>query len=392
MKLKRVSLQLSWLDGLAVVTWGLVFAISLFILKGSSADYQEFSKPIVACFILYIVAFFGATRSGQFITFKYIQELFYFVQLLSAVGIMLMFPADYTPILTIIWAGMLIHFFSFRTSVVILIAVIIVWFSLYSWRWDKEHVYFTASLYGTFHLFSLLMSRQTQLAEQAREQADQLNRQLLATQHLLTQSTQQHERTRIARELHDLLGHHLTALTINLQVSAHLCASAGNQEAKDKVEQSYALAKLLLSDVREAVSTIKANDGMDLTSAIEMLIKDVPKLTIHYQSSEQVDQVLNIEGLQIANDIIRIIQEAMTNTLRHSSATDFWMTLDLADNNIVLVMYDNGRAPKSLTLGNGLQGISERVNALNGTADFDVSSSFLAISISIPVINLDQGR
>ena len=52
---------------------------------------------------------------------------------------------------------------------------------------------------------------------EAKEHANQLNRELLATQELLSQASKQAERVRIARNIHDLLGHHLTALTINLR-------------------------------------------------------------------------------------------------------------------------------------------------------------------------------
>src|SRR5690606_35509497 len=87
---------------------------------------------------------------------------------------------------------------------------------------------------------------------QAREDQRRLNAELRATRALLAESVRVNERTRISRELHDLLGHHLTALSLNLEIASHLADGA----AREHVGQAQTLAELLLSDVREAVSQL----------------------------------------------------------------------------------------------------------------------------------------
>ena len=104
-----------------------------------------------------------------------------------------------------------------------------------------------------FNVFALIMVNTASKERQAEEYANQLNREFLATQKLLSQASKQAQRVRITRNIHDLLGHHLTALTINLQVASRITQG----EAKEKVESYHFLAKLLLSDVREAVSEIR---------------------------------------------------------------------------------------------------------------------------------------
>ena len=99
------------------------------------------------------------------------------------------------------------------------------------------------------------------------------------TRLLATESSRIAERVRIARELHDLVGHHLTALTLNLEVASHLVE--GN--AKDKVRQAQSVAKLLLSDVREVVSQLRQDDAIDLTKALHSLVEGVPQLAIHLE-------------------------------------------------------------------------------------------------------------
>src|SRR5947199_59527 len=81
----------------------------------------------------------------------------------------------------------------------------------------------------------------------------------------------------IARDLHDLLGHHLAALSINLEVARHL--SAG--EALEQIEKSQAVTKLLLSDVRDVVSRLREDEPVDLTAAVKSLGDVIQKPSLH---------------------------------------------------------------------------------------------------------------
>ncbi|HEX3141949.1 MAG TPA: histidine kinase dimerization/phosphoacceptor domain-containing protein, partial [Rhizobacter sp.] len=100
--------------------------------------------------------------------------------------------------------------------------------------------------YSSFTFITGLVAKQQ---AQAREEQRRLNAELRATRVLLAESSRLSERLRISRELHDLLGHHLTALSLNLEVAGHLTEG----KAQEHVRQSHTLAKLLLTDVREAV-------------------------------------------------------------------------------------------------------------------------------------------
>lgn len=129
--------------------------------------------------------------------------------------------------------------------------------------WQEQQAVLTGALFWAFKLFAMIMSNTAIKESKAREEADALNRQLLSTQQLMKQALTQDERLRIARNIHDVLGHHLTALTINLQVAsrkADLLESTESQAIKRQVEQSHSIAKLLLSDVREAISDIREGD------------------------------------------------------------------------------------------------------------------------------------
>ena len=111
-----------------------------------------------------------------------------------------------------------------------------------------------AGFAGFVYVTSLVACQQAQ----AREEQRRLNSELRATRALLAESVRVNDRTRISRELHDLLGHHLTALSLNLEVANHLAEG----KAQEHVSQAHTLAKLLLSDVREAVSQIRDSDAI----------------------------------------------------------------------------------------------------------------------------------
>ncbi|WP_330970580.1 sensor histidine kinase, partial [Lysobacter sp. A3-1-A15] len=119
-------------------------------------------------------------------------------------------------------------------------------------------------LYAGFSGFVFVTSFVAREQSLAQEEQRRLNAELRATRALLAESARVNERTRISRELHDLLGHHLTALSLNLEVAGHL--SQGR--ARDHVQQAHTLARLLLTDVREAVSQLRDTGSIDLAAAL----------------------------------------------------------------------------------------------------------------------------
>jgi hypothetical protein len=83
-------------------------------------------------------------------------------------------------------------------------------------------MFISATLFLMFNLFALIMMNTAIKERRAREQANQLNRELLATHSLLRQASQQAAMDKISHKINDLLGDHLTALTINLQVASRI--------------------------------------------------------------------------------------------------------------------------------------------------------------------------
>jgi signal transduction histidine kinase len=234
-----------------------------------------------------------------------------------------------------------------------------------------------ATLFGTFHLFALLTARSAVQADAARREVESLNRELLATQSLLAEASRQGERTRIARELHDLLGHHLTALSINLQIAER----TSDGDTREKIGECRALARLLLSDVREAVSTLRDDKGLDLEAAIRLIVGSTPRLDMRVD----IEDELEIDDVGIAQALLRCVQEAVTNTLRHADASECRIRIWRADGAIHLEVSDDGCVRGEITEGNGLAGMRERLQALRGTLQLGREGQALRLHASVPL-------
>ncbi len=234
-------------------------------------------------------------------------------------------------------------------------------------------------LYLGFSSFTFATSMVARGQADAREEQRRLNSELRATRALLAESSRIAERVRIARELHDLVGHHLTALTLNLEVASHLVE--GN--AKDKVRQAQSVAKLLLSDVREVVSQLRDEAEIDLGSALHSLIDGVPTPKVIMELPED----FRVEDARRAHVLLRCTQEILTNTIRHARAEHLWLRFARdADGALTLNSRDDGIGTDAVAAGNGLSGMRERLNEFGGSLAIDTApGGGFALAATLPV-------
>ena len=213
-------------------------------------------------------------------------------------------------------------------------------------------------LYAGFSGFVFITSLVALQQMQAREDQRRLNAELRATRALLADSARVNERTRISRELHDLLGHHLTALSLNLEVASHITEG----QAQEHVRQAQTLAKLLLTDVREAVSQLRESGAIDLGAALRPLAENVPKLAIEMD----IEQPLTVDDPERAHILLRCAQEAITNVVRHAGASRLWLSARRDGPDVILQVRDDGRGSDQVQPGNGLRGLQERLRQQDG--------------------------
>lgn len=192
----------------------------------------------------------------------------------------------------------------------------------------------------------------------ARDELRRVNSELRATQSLLAENTRIAERVRISRELHDLIGHHLTALSLNLEVATHTAEG----KAKEHAQRAGSIARLLLSDVREVVSDMRHEDRVDLREAIRELASGVPEPAIHLDIPDE----LSLTDPKRAQILLRCAQEVITNAVRHAHASNLWIRLTADEEGLRLEARDDGRGANELLPGNGLNGMRERIKELGG--------------------------
>jgi signal transduction histidine kinase len=279
---------------------------------------------------------------------------------LSAVGISLMSQSGLGGLLLLLVAGLLPWIFSMVWAWAWLLAQsLCLAIALYTVpNVSLTDAAMTAGLFMGISLFAFMSSVVGLRQHAARDELRKLNSELHATQALLADNTRIAERVRIARELHDLVGHHLTALTLNLEVATHLVEG----KALEHVQQARSLAKLLLADVREVVSDMREHDKVDLAAALSTLVEGVPEPTVHLDLPRKLAMMDPVQ----AQVLLRCAQEAITNSVRHAGARNLWIRLAQDENGVALAAHDDGRGSSDLAVGNGLSGMRERLEQLGG--------------------------
>lgn len=220
-----------------------------------------------------------------------------------------------------------------------------------------------AAAYGSFMLFALLTTRAGIREAEARAETARRAAELAATRRLLIEHERVSERLRIARDLHDLLGHRLTALVLNLDVAGR---SEGDA-AREATRRAEGLARSLLDAVREAVRTVRTEDAVDVGGALRTLVVDLPAPEVILGLPDRVE----IGDARVAHALVSCAQEAITNAARHADARRLWLAVRRDGGTIVLEARDDGsgadpRAFERNGGGSGLAGMRERIEALGG--------------------------
>ena len=276
---------------------------------------------------------------------------------ISALGVSFLSGSGLGSILMMVAAGVIPWMLSVRLGVLWLLvsqlAVAPVYYLLL--RFPLFEAVMQSLLYGGFSMFIFVTSLVARQQTEARDEQRRLNSELRATRALLAESARVNERTRISRELHDLLGHQLTALTLNLEVAGHLAEG----QALEHVKRSHTLAKLLLGNVREVVSQLRETGAIDLAAALRPLTENVPSLDIQLE----IEDPLNVEDPQRAHVLLRCTQEIITNAVRHAGARHLWIKVYReAPDRVVVEARDDGVGADMVNVGNACAACASACN------------------------------
>ena len=367
--LPKVTENLLNLAGIAVI----VLISSVTILNEQNSDVWVLVTGLCVAVPLLFMLFLSVSGHAS-------QLLFFILQAMAIAALYFLVSNPITAILSIVWIVQAAELFSTKKTLVLLVASASLQAISQIYHLDGENIaesLISSASFALFQVFAFSASQRANSERKLREETAGLNRELLATRELLSQSAAQSERVRIARDLHDILGHHMTALILNLEVANHKTQG----DANDKVQQSLSLAKLLLGDIRTAVSDLRQDDNFNLEQSITKLTDGIPDIEFKLDFSSAPE----VKSVGLAEALLRCTQESITNVLRHSQATHCSIHLSTQGDSCLLQIEDNGRPGSEFTAGNGITGMTERIQALDGQLVCKQSTAGFSVRVELPL-------
>lgn len=203
------------------------------------------------------------------------------------------------------------------------------------------------------------------------------------------QEIREEERTRIGREIHDVLGGSLTVLRMDLD---WLSKKITKDPMHERIDSMYQLTGEAIETARRVSINLRPNvlDNLGLVGAIEWQIREFEQRTnikCHLRSAVTKFSLLN-KGHETS--IFRIIQEAFVNIARHAQASTVYVELDELNNNIFIMIKDNGIGITNAQLLNpksfGIVGMNERIKQLGGKLDIQgLPSQGSTVTLLVPI-------
>lgn len=228
-----------------------------------------------------------------------------------------------------------------------------------------------------WQIFSFCMGYIAVSELQARLRLAASHAELLGTQHLLASGVRASERLRIARDLHDAMGHHLIALSLHLDLAIRLAGG----KAAEPLQVAQGLAHRLLSEVRTAVGIERLPQRVELRGALKLLCEGFPERSIALRVSEDFD----LNDPAMAHTLFRSVQEAISNAVHHGNARHIQIDLCNRDDHFEVQIRDDGKGAQAIQPGNGLRGIRERVDEHGGTLRIESAArDGFTIHIALP--------
>ncbi|WP_375157509.1 histidine kinase [Bradyrhizobium sp. RDT46] len=181
-------------------------------------------------------------------------------------------------------------------------------------------------------------------------------------------SLQDDERRDLARELHDELGPLLFSIRAGAIALVEAAPSAGN--LGNPVEQVLQSVEALQQTNRRILDRLRPLyiEELGLATSVQTLLRNFRKQAPHITLTDTIDPELNVIDGALARTIYRVIQEALTNVLRHAKAGAAHVQATIAGETLVIEIWDDGGGfPADNVFGRGLTGMHERVRALSGS-------------------------
>lgn len=376
----RLAKEESMLIAAGVLTWALVAWVGI----SQTALHTWQGMLNATLYGLYLVAFILIATDKVAHNNMRFRRLATLAMPLIVLSLLLTVNHALLPILFVIWASLLPEFFNRRQAISQLLLANLVYYALlqWHWHWHEQSNVFNILIYLGFQLFAYSSSQARLSERQSRLIQEQLNQQLIATRALLSQASEQQERLRISRDLHDILGHQLTALSLQLELLSHKAP----EDLKPQVNQSKSLAKELLESIRAVVRAQRVQVGLDLVPPLEALMTRLPSVTLTCKTMKP------LQSAELTQALLLVLQEGISNAVRHGKANQLHLSMEDSQNALVLQLRDNGMGLTRGTArnvsakngtelngtelnGTGLDGMQERLQPFNGKVQLRANDS-----------------
>ncbi len=357
-----------FLRGRWIVRWvGLLYSAYFFFrpaYRHSFGVWMEFAVFYAAFVILYflVAELTGRRQTVAFVLFFLLVFLYY--PLNQDAYVIFVYP----------FAVLCLFVCRLRTLLLVLMAMMagIVAETRYLGRplATGESVLLYCAIFGLSNFAFAQQARTNALLESANSEIERLSKEA--------------ERERIARDLHDLLGHTLTVITVKLDLARRLLRDDSDR-ARTEIVEAEQTARSALAEVREAVAGLRA-EGLDaeISRARRSLLSADVKLSTTLAPVSLSSSQVNVLGLAL--------REAVTNIVRHAHATICQVTLLEKDGSIHFTIEDNGLGGQ-IREGNGLRGMRERVQSLAGDVKLRrFANGGINLEITLPASSRSQAR
>jgi signal transduction histidine kinase len=183
------------------------------------------------------------------------------------------------------------------------------------------------------------------------------------------------ERNRLARDLHDTVGHTFTSVIMGLDAASFLIKTSPDK-AQEQVERLSAVLRKSLGGIRAQIHQIApSEESEEIPSQLKKIAEDFAlhtKTAIHFEQINTIETMFSSQG---SITLVRCLQESLTNAIRHGHAKEIWITLEEEGKKVILTIRDNGIGMTEMKHGFGLSGMKERLESLQGGVHIKSSPS-----------------
>lgn len=227
---------------------------------------------------------------------------------------------------------------------------------------------------------------QYELLSTSHQELSKVHEQLRSYSKQVEELTVIRERNRIAREIHDTVGHKMTALLVQLQLAREFM-NIDIEKSKDTIQNCEGLARNALEEIRTSVRTLHEDEGINTTllATIQNVLKDFSHMT-HIEVSLEINGDPSAAPTSIQPAITRIIQESLTNSKRHGNATKCHISIHCSKDFIQLSIHDNGKGVTKIKPSFGLINMRERVMEHGGSIQYEsIEGQGFLVKVEFPL-------